>query len=422
MQFSLNLAFNGSDFIAAAGNYSDRMRLLTVARVMASTPASDAKLTQSWTPASPAAVDDGQPFGVFSAECFLTGRRLLNLRPGVPLGLISSCWSGSMIQPWMSAAALGECPDAHAHGPDAPFSDSQMFNAMIAPLLPLQPAAVLWHQGEENAGNPVEYRCFFRALIQDWRRQFSLPALPFNFVQLQPCGIPPAQRYAQAAALGLPGVAMATAVDLLDPGAPGTQPCPGFNQSASCANPYGMCHTRWKDEIAQRLAAVTAHALFNGTTLARLSASGRLPALTPRVTGVVSTAKTDYRDYTVVLSVADADGVDDIAIGGTKECTLCCNTPGFALEYQSTAPGLHWQALGTKPGKHGVPLVYNATARQLTLRLTIEPPFDPAGLRHAWLDAPQCMLFAEPGHRPLAPFNISVEAAAFVSAGNARHT
>ena len=51
--------------------------------------------------------------------------------------------------------------------------------------------------------------------------------LPFVFVQLQPCGIPPAQRYAQAAALELSGVAMATAVDLQDAGPAGAAPCPG---------------------------------------------------------------------------------------------------------------------------------------------------------------------------------------------------
>ena len=102
-------------------------------------------------------MDDGKSFGVFSAECYIAGRMLLDLRPTVPIGLISSCWSGSMIQPWMRPSALGDCPAAKAKGSRAPFSDSQMFYAMIAPLTKFQPAAVLWHQGEENSGNPVEY-------------------------------------------------------------------------------------------------------------------------------------------------------------------------------------------------------------------------------------------------------------------------
>lgn len=98
MQFSLNLAFNGSAEIAAAGNYAKNLRLLTVQRDVAPSPKTDAKLSQVWTVSSSHAVNDNTSFGIFSAECYLTGRRLLDLRPEVPLGLISSCWSGSMIQ------------------------------------------------------------------------------------------------------------------------------------------------------------------------------------------------------------------------------------------------------------------------------------------------------------------------------------
>ena len=61
------------------------------------------------------------------------------------------------------------------------------------------------HQGEENSGQPNDYECFQKAMIADWRQTFaahgSPPDVPFVFVQLQPCGIPPAMRYAQAQAL-----------------------------------------------------------------------------------------------------------------------------------------------------------------------------------------------------------------------------
>jgi hypothetical protein len=87
VQFSLNLAFNGSAEIAAAGRYERNLRLLTVERVTSTTPETDAKLAQPWTVSSPAAVDDNKSFGVFSAECYLTGRKLLDLRPDVPIGV-----------------------------------------------------------------------------------------------------------------------------------------------------------------------------------------------------------------------------------------------------------------------------------------------------------------------------------------------
>ena len=53
----------------------------------------------------------------------------------------------------------------------------------------------------------------------------------------------------------------------------------------------------------------------------------------------------DYRDYTVVVSVKEAEGVADVVVGGTKECTMCCNAPSFAVEYTSTAPGEHCECL-----------------------------------------------------------------------------
>eukprot|EP01043_Picozoa_sp_COSAG02_P057434 COSAG02_NODE_6972_length_3256_cov_1.597403_4_plen_410_part_00 len=408
MQFSLNTAFNASTYIASAAEFAANLRLLTVSRKVSRTPADDAALGQQWTVSSPAAVNDNKAFGIFSAECFLTGRKLLQMRPNVPIGLISSCWSGSMIQPWMSSAALAACPAAKAKGSAAPFQDSMMFNAMIVPLRKLKLSAVLWHQGEENAGNPVEYKCFFKSMIRDWRSTFGQPELPFSFVQLQPCGIPPAQRYAQAAALELKNVSMATAVDLLDPGAPNTQPCPqpAPDQHPGCLNPNGMCHSRWKAEVGERLAGVTARMIFSSQDLA--AAGPKLPPNSPMIGQFTTMRSKDYRTYEVTLSVVNADNLSALETKGTKECSLCCDSPGFAVEYASNAPGLHWQALPTKPGRHGVPVVYNEANSTVTLTMVIEPPYKPAALRYAWQDAPQCMLFGEPGGVPVPPFNISL--------------
>lgn len=288
----------------------------------------------------------------------------------------------------MPPSALARCPAAKAKGNSSPFSDSQMFNAMIAPLTPTQPAAILWHQGEENSGNPVEYRCFFTSLIEDWRMQFQLVSLPFIFVQLQPCGIPPALRFAQASTLTLPNVAMATALDLQDAGPAGVAPCPGFDQLPSCGNPNGMCHTRWKQDIAERLVASAAPLIFNSTQFA--SASGMAPPRSPFVGDFVNMTAKDYRTYEIAFSVGNVDSrLDSIGFGGTRECTLCCNTPAFAVEYESNAPGEHWMPLGTVADKHGKPLVYDPVKQVLTFTVVVEPPFAPARLRHGWADAPQ---------------------------------
>lgn len=60
---------------------------------------------------------------------------------------------------------------------------TQLWFAMIYPVLPMRLAGATWYQGEANAGDPTSYACRFPAMISDWRRKFNL-TLPFYFVQL----------------------------------------------------------------------------------------------------------------------------------------------------------------------------------------------------------------------------------------------
>jgi sialate O-acetylesterase len=80
--------------------------------------------------------------------------------------------------------------------PNPPIANSHKFgdlyNAMIAPVVPFAIKGVVWYQGESNADNPVAYRSLFPGLIADWRRQWARAAgqdgapgdFPFLFVQL----------------------------------------------------------------------------------------------------------------------------------------------------------------------------------------------------------------------------------------------
>jgi hypothetical protein len=63
---------------------------------------------------------------------------------------------------------------------------------MVAPLLALKPSAVVWHQGEENSEEGIEYTCLFNAMVADWRKRFEAPELPLVFVQLRACALSPA--------------------------------------------------------------------------------------------------------------------------------------------------------------------------------------------------------------------------------------
>ena len=61
---------------------------------------------------------------------------------------------------------------------------SSIYNAMISPLKSLQYKAVIWYQGESNANWADEYEGLLKKLMDDWRKQFNQPQLPFVIVQL----------------------------------------------------------------------------------------------------------------------------------------------------------------------------------------------------------------------------------------------
>jgi sialate O-acetylesterase len=61
---------------------------------------------------------------------------------------------------------------------------SLLYNAMIHPIEKLAIKGAIWYQGENNAGRAFEYRKAMPLLINDWRRHWQQPAMPFYFVQL----------------------------------------------------------------------------------------------------------------------------------------------------------------------------------------------------------------------------------------------
>ena len=60
---------------------------------------------------------------------------------------------------------------------------TQLFNAMVNPLIPYAIEGVIWYQGESNAGRAYQYRKTFPLMIQDWRQHWGYD-FPFLFVQL----------------------------------------------------------------------------------------------------------------------------------------------------------------------------------------------------------------------------------------------
>lgn len=99
---------------------------------------------------------------------------------------------------------------------------SSLFNAKLAPALPLKIKGVIWYQGESNVGRATEYQQLMTDLIGDWRKQFQQADLPFVYAQLAnflPAVSQPGEsgwaelREAQRKTLAVKNVAMAVAID-----------------------------------------------------------------------------------------------------------------------------------------------------------------------------------------------------------------
>lgn len=100
---------------------------------------------------------------------------------------------------------------------------TSLFNAMVAPATNFSIKGVLWYQGESNSGNASEYSKLLPALIEDYRKVFSQPLLPFLYVQLPNFGdanyLPaegswPILREAALKTLAVPNTGMAVTIDL----------------------------------------------------------------------------------------------------------------------------------------------------------------------------------------------------------------
>ncbi len=61
---------------------------------------------------------------------------------------------------------------------------SALFNGLINPIRRMAVRGIIWYQGEANTARAWQYRATFPALIDDWRKQWDRPDLPFYFCQL----------------------------------------------------------------------------------------------------------------------------------------------------------------------------------------------------------------------------------------------
>jgi sialate O-acetylesterase len=232
MEWGVNGALNPKEEIENAKH--PKIRLFDVEGHLVS-PAPLEKVPGTWKVCDPGSI------GGFSAVGYFFGRRLQKDLE-VPIGLISSNWGGTRIEPWCSLAGLESVPElkdiadgvrtrqekaASEEVKVEGGTPSAIFNAMINPLAPFAMRGAIWYQGESNGGESIEYHHKKTALINGWRKLFN-PDLAFYWVQLanfQNATQDPAGgdgwakvREAQRKSLEIPHTGMAVIIDIGEAG------------------------------------------------------------------------------------------------------------------------------------------------------------------------------------------------------------
>jgi sialate O-acetylesterase len=211
----------------ASANFP-KIRVFTVKRREAVTPQKDCE--GQWILCSP------ETAGRFSAAAYFFGRDL-HQQLGVPVGLITAAVGATPIEGWTSlpaqegkkelkpvfrpwdeklkvpyddaaaqaqyqtrmeawkqaaatrkaeGKAAGDPPEKPVHPREHKSYPANLFNGMIAPIIPYAIRGAIWYQGENNAQGEFSklYATQLPLLIQDWRERWGQGDFPFAWVQL----------------------------------------------------------------------------------------------------------------------------------------------------------------------------------------------------------------------------------------------
>lgn len=187
MEWIVDQAANASAEVADSINYPN-VRCITVERAISHVPLDEID-DAVWQVSGPNTTKR------FSAAAYYTAREMYK-QQGVPMGIVSSAYGGTVIQSWMNmttvatiAAFTQEIFDEQPLPADQS-SISGMYNGMIAPLSPFRFRGIMWYQGETNSPLGAQYSRLLPLLFKDWRALFRKANMPFIVVQLPNNGLP----------------------------------------------------------------------------------------------------------------------------------------------------------------------------------------------------------------------------------------
>ena len=255
MEFPMSRAATAAQDLPHADN--SQIRLLMVNK--RASPYAEPDLdTNGWTASTPETAKD------FSAVAWYFARDLLQ-REHVPMGVIDATWGGTVAESWLRLTAIGEdaslapllisrgkmtdheflgrleakdepalIAEAKAQGKPEPkfpwhpplesWGPGLLWNGMIAALTPFPIRGAIWYQGESNSAleRAPLYNHIFRAMIEDWRREWAIGNFPFLYVQISNFKSTPLEDWAllrdqQLKTLEVANTAMAVTIDIGNP-------------------------------------------------------------------------------------------------------------------------------------------------------------------------------------------------------------
>jgi len=223
MQWNIGSTLD-ADLVASAAT-NPNLRLFQVPQTSKAEPQSD--VPAEWSLCTPERIPS------FTAVGYFYGKQLQETL-GVPVGLIQTAWGGTRAEAWTSPAAMAKTgelkpildtwaeradqfnseeskakyqaqlaqwkeqaaklkeagkPVGRApQQPSDPRLDrhhpSNLYNGMVAPLLPYAIRGAIWYQGESNASRAYQYRTLMPTMISSWREAWGQGDFPFYIVQL----------------------------------------------------------------------------------------------------------------------------------------------------------------------------------------------------------------------------------------------
>ncbi len=210
--------------------------------------------TKGWVTGEDSTVKFASAIGYFFAK-------EINSKTEVPIGVITSAWGGTRIEPWVPESEWASSPIFRDSVKGDQFTihgarPATLYKGMILPMGPFAIKGVLWYQGESNvmAHDYQTYSEKFRLLVDSWRKLFNDPDMPFYYVQLAPYSyssrkgrvhkvdLLPYHWEAQTSSLALKNTGMVVTTDLVDK--------------------LSDIHPSYKWEIARRLSLTALHGVY----------------------------------------------------------------------------------------------------------------------------------------------------------------